>query len=289
MTVVDGVVDRYPPTVMIVGYGSGVVHQSGYDYASSLPLVDTIFIVDDIRSWHAANYAMNRHHYRGLSSILGPSFVSWMAVNYFPMTFIPHVDIVDGVEGKYAVIDRRLIIDDLMTWSINTAAVRLQKPVKIVEIDASKSIGVRHAMNANIEQVFSVARLMESKNGKIDGSELENLDKLIERIVGLSYIGDLRTKVGAEAADKPKKILEGNKEKLDQLYRPLYLRAKQDPSWLRLPSMISETDSKEAIINKLSAINARSSFRMAVSQFILDSPTRNLKYVWAKLRKGIFK
>lgn len=57
--------ERYPDSELIFGYGSGVTYQTGYNYTTSPPLLDAIFVVNDMTDWHSKNYRWNRPHYRG--------------------------------------------------------------------------------------------------------------------------------------------------------------------------------------------------------------------------------
>lgn len=274
---------------MAIGYGSGVMYQTGYDYGASMPLLDMIFVVDDAEGWHRQNYDANRGHYRGMAAVIGPDLVSKLTRGFFPVAFFPHVDIVSGIQGKYGVVESQSFVEDLTDWRWMTLAGRLQKPIKKVSFSKNQTDKVEDAMKLNLQQALSLARVMESRSKSLDGSELDDIDLVLKRIVGLSYMGDLRTKVGAESENKQDKILDGNKEKLIQLYKPLIIQAKEHPQYLRLPEFIDISDSKEIISKKISTINSRSSVKMALNQFMLDSPSRNFKYIWAKLRKGIFK
>ena len=57
--------NEFPPILYGVGYGSGVIPQTGYNYTENMPLIDLIFVVDNVKTWHQQNWRTNRHHYTG--------------------------------------------------------------------------------------------------------------------------------------------------------------------------------------------------------------------------------
>lgn len=282
---------KYPEASQVVGYGSGVVFQTGYDYQQgNLPLLDVIFVVDDAYEWHSKNSERNRAHYRGLSRLIGPSYLDFVMRNNFPIVFFPDVEIAPGVQGKYGVVERQVFEADLREWSLMSVAGRLQKPVQF-----GREVGPddQRLMEDNYRMAFSVADAI-LKFDNCAALEQPNerdakLNGFLKTIVELSYAGDLRTRVGAEASDKIQKIVKGNREGLLKIYSPFLCEQEEGTFISKFPKTLSNLKTKSEIVAAISRANSKSSQKMALNQLLTDSPIRNAKYLWSKLRKGILK
>lgn len=273
-----------------------------------LPLLDVIFIVDDAYEFHKENLKMNPDHYKGLAKFFGPSYLSLITEGYFPGLFFPFVELAPGIKGKYGVVPRWAFEKDLKTWRYLFIAGRLHKPVRFVKKsvedgkEPTMDPEIAKLLQANLEKAFT-ASLVLNEVGNLKGyfneealnpEDLEKIrDPLLATILNLSYKGDLRT-IMAESDTKIDQLLRGNYHKLNKLYDFGFVALqKQDTSVLQMPEYHWETiklfNNKSWLENILRGTNKYSSFRMAVSNFLIGSPSESMLYLWAKLKKGIFK
>ncbi len=244
----------------------------------------------------------------------------------------------NGVIGKYGVVQRNVFKDDLENWSIMSLAGRLHKPVEFVgEVQPTW----RKLLDANLRYAFSAAHVMAQGTHPIvdellrrNGLEPERAPQyhrnqgisylqdsdydfesykqiILQNIVSLSYLGDVRTVIGAEAPDKHKRLYQGNRSQMETLYKPFfdevktelegrqlsslgaYGKVKESPQIFASPSgdhsFPGKIGSLENLRSQLKNTTWGSSTRMLGNQLMLDSPIWNMKYAFQKLGKGAFR
>ena len=213
-------------------YGSGVLPQPGLypGGGSRAPMVDLLFVVREPVEWHTANMSMNPHHYAMPMSLLGPSAIHWASENigsgvYFnTMVDLPAAGIgpkgLGGVKIKYGVASTDSVRRDLIDWSSLYVAGRLQKPVETLVEDQR----IVEAQEQNLSSAVRTAILLlleRNAAGRIRTNEASfSVSQLFHMICSLSYTGDIRVGI-AEDAKKVDRILDGSRDLLLDMYRPI--------------------------------------------------------------------
>lgn len=224
--------------------------------------------------------------HQGLSHLFGAAYLQYVCNRNFPAVFFPGVDVAPGIQGKYGVISRAKFEEDLSTWRYLSMAGRLHKPVRFVKREAS----LDGLLQGNLRFAVELAVYLNPLHRLLD--QESDRREVLKAIVGLSYLGDIRTTVGAESKDKIDNLLEGNRQLLDKLYDPIFadFRSRSaDAQGQIFPKCLMNLQSRRDVSDRISAINRDSSRRMLINQILTDSPSRNLRYAWSKLRKGLLK
>ena len=125
---------------------------------------------------------------------------------------------------QYGVVATSRLREDLERWCDLYAAGRLQKPT--LALRGGEDGRLCAARWANERAALAAALLLLPRRG---ASERE----MLEAIVGLSYGGDVRMAVGAEAEGKVGAIAEGSREPMREMYAP-HLAALQEAGLLSL-------------------------------------------------------
>lgn len=282
-------------------YGSAVSRQAGYTEASVAgSMLDFMLVVrGDPLAFHQANLQKNPAHYssvlRAARPLIRPMQESGAGV-YF------NTDVQIGERrAKYGIVGEDRFISDLQHWDSLYLAGRLHKPVlSLIDMDAALSSAQRQnlifALHAGLLRVparFSVPELLEA-------------------IVGLSYLGDVRTAL-AESPAKVRNIVEGQYQQLWALYEPLlaevglgtvlqstggdqylqeagpqvrYLRSLCLPYRIKEPFAREFTDAtSDRITQSIASIVRWPSAVQSAKGLITANPAVSLKYLLAKIYK----
>ncbi|KRX06701.1 hypothetical protein PPERSA_09103 [Pseudocohnilembus persalinus] len=263
---------KFPKLEFAFGYGSGVFAQTSYDYSDKKknPMIDLIFVVDDVEEFHSENLKLNPSHYSGLGKIFGSKYLEFLQKHIIPIHFNPMIQLTDDIQIKYGVIEKRKFIRDLTNWDTLICAGRLHKPVKIL-INNDVDGKIQEALWQNLVSATSVSFLLNyeeimqgipeeeqhqkkttknnQKNKKQEQQQQQGkyknpfekfvvqdsyqdtqqqfnqiMDTMLffSTVASISYVGDVRYKVGAENQNKVQNIIEGNYENFDKLYREVF-------------------------------------------------------------------
>ena len=193
------------PISVSIGYGSGVLPQSGYEKKDKEKQIDFIHIVESNEKFHETNVRQFPHHYsvRNLSLI---KLIQGDGIYFNPFVRLNSQLI------KYGVISRRSSVIDLTEWSSLYFAGRLQKPVNFIKDD---DIMIKFLNQYNLKNAMSLSIIL-----------LNDLDtfterQLYEQITRLSYLGDFRMSVGGENPKKVENIVGKQFSHFKQLYDPI--------------------------------------------------------------------
>ena len=226
----DIIAHKFPEIVFGFGYGSGVLPQADYKYdPANAPVMDFIFVVEDLERFLEDNYRMNPDHFTGLSRYLGPSFPHFLSKRLFPVLFYPNTDIKldsdasGGVFGekltvKYGVVAKEDFLQDLVSWDLFSIAGRLHKPVRFLPLKENLGLGqaeMTGLLRHNLECSVDAGMLL---NGNFEQGAQLGLKKLFLDIIGLSYEGELRSYLKAESQGKKLQIFEGSQARFAALY-----------------------------------------------------------------------
>lgn len=106
---------------------------------------------------------------------------------------------------------------DLTAWNIMTLAGRLQKPFRLLGdfSSAEDSTEFEEMVKCNREMAMNFSRLLLGSEAVTE----QKVDrKILRQIVQLSYEGDIRMSLRAEAADKIDRIIDGNYTEIEKIY-----------------------------------------------------------------------
>jgi len=218
----------FPPLQGVIGYGSGVFRQHGYEHKER-PMVDLVFVVkgEDTWAWHQANIATHRNHYSALLRTCGPTVISAVqgwgpGLYYHPHVHIPALGGA-GVQAKYGVVTAEALLQDLREWSWLYLAGRLHKPFALEwqSSDHGLQTSFERLVMSNRRAALSAALILacEADHG-FEGEVHVQLEHLLSCIVRLSYDGDIRMAFGENPA-KVLNIVHGQHTQLWEIYMPL--------------------------------------------------------------------
>jgi hypothetical protein len=116
------------------------------------------------------------------------------------------------------------------------------------------------------------------------------------KIISLSYLGDLRISLKIESERKFEKILKGQKIFLEKIYTPLFIQNNINLNQSNTNLFFLLSQRKLSIFkqnchnldqaqNSLIHLNKLSSFKMALSQLLGCSISKNFKYMLQKIFK----
>ncbi|KAM3721440.1 Phosphatidate cytidylyltransferase [Dirofilaria immitis] len=208
-------------------YGSGAVSQDDDD--TSGKMIDFIIATRDSSQFHKQNLEMNPTHYSSLRC-LGYQKIVQVQRNYAARVYCN----TRNQLIKYCVIDVDDLLLDLIDWRWMYLAGRLQKHV--VDL-VGPSPRISFAMKKN--------RLSASQAALLLLPDKFILPQFYNEIISLSYRGDFRMLFG-EDKNKIRRIAEGSKTQLNQIYVPL-LKADKDVS---IQGCIIEQDRCSAVFFK---------------------------------------
>lgn len=251
--------------VYAFAYGSGVLkqqqqqpeddHQRRKDQSSinnNNNLVDFILCTNDSYKFHAANIAINPHHYQSMLPWLqrltpDPAhYITWWQRHSVPSSLSSllrnpglYFNVSPEQNIKYGVIDIHDLCSDLQHWNYLYIAGRLQKPVVTLmdtrSNDTSYLLPSQLHETCNLPAAFSTALLLQllaqnnsnNNNNQLVGdtysSEYSVEDiSIYTKIAGISYSGDPRMTMGAEDPQKINQLVTspGQVQRFYQLYQP---------------------------------------------------------------------
>ncbi|KAM1688502.1 hypothetical protein ACFX13_036856 [Malus domestica] len=195
-----------PPVEFCCVYGSSL-HPSHPSTAKSA-MVDCILGVSDPQQWHSENLKLNNDHYASWMVLLGGARLITNVADGIGVGvhFNPFVSWDDKMY-KYGVVRMHNLVQDVLNWERFYLSGRLQKPVQVL-LDNSDITNVN---SINLRAAMSAALLLLPSNF--------TEEDLYAKICSLSYMGDVRM-LFAEDRDKVKKIVQGQFELFQSMYKP---------------------------------------------------------------------
>ncbi len=193
-----------PKTLDIIGYGSAVKNQTGYNNSTQRQ-IDIIATVDDSLRWHKENKKNNPNEYsRFAIQLLRPILHLGTDISY--VSDIPYNDNF----FKIGVIDKFDFLYDLENWNNFYMAGRTQKPIMLVESDDK----VKEAIKKNRINAIRTSLILNS-------NKVVNEKQLFETLCSLSYLGDIRMTLKFENPNKVSNIVNGQFEEFKRIYSNL--------------------------------------------------------------------
>ena len=261
------------PIKYAFGYGSGVFQQAGYSKSSEKPQIDMIFGVTHPEHFHSLNMRQNPGHYSSLR-YFGSEFVSKFQEVGAGVYFNPFINI-NGHDVKYGVVSMSRLLKDLATWDTFYLAGRLQKPVKVLKND----LRVQYWNQLNLKAAATLAKHKLSK--KFNGDSFTEFD-FYKEITALSYLGDIRYKLGGENPKKIDNIVEKNLDNFKFYYKPIYKDVFLNNSTY-LPQNFTLDNATDQLTERISRGSTIQTAKGVLSAGLMKS----IKYAWAKKLKAI--
>ncbi|GMM32730.1 putative phosphatidate cytidylyltransferase [Saccharomycopsis crataegensis] len=202
---------RNVPVKYCFAYGSNVFKQQNNNGANKQ--TDLIMATTFPDHFHSLNLNRNEGHYSFLKRF-GSDFISKVENMGPGVYFNPYVKVGDQLV-KYGVVSIEKCVSDLLSWDNMYLAGRLHKPVKIIRDDPR----VRFINQENLRNAAGVSLLLLSSQN-LEKKQF-TLAQLFEAVAGLSYQGDIRTKIGGENPKKVQNIVAAQNEEFKELYAPL--------------------------------------------------------------------
>lgn len=282
-----------PEVIDIIGYGSGVKKQNGYNNETK-KLIDIIATVDDCKLWHKENYKNHKEEYSNLGyAISNPMYNLCTDINY-----ITNIKYNDDT-FKLGIINKNDMIYDLYSWSNFYMAGRCQKPIEKVICDER----LDKAIYYNRLHALRCALILNYGN-------IITEEDLYRTICSLSYLGDIRMTLHCENPNKINNIVKASMED----FRKMYNEVNEDlfinkggyiyndnsalikdffdfPTCLLsyLKDNVEELTCEELkryIIEYLKMTNLKASVAQPIKSMTLNGTSKSYMYLKEKIKKG---
>lgn len=283
-THLKSIVKEFVPHKNCFGYGSGVFPQQGnQDFSKNQ--IDMLLSVENPLEWHKLNIKKNPDHYSSLKYTIDiPKIFEKIQGMGAGIYFNPFVKI-NGSEVKYGILSHKTLLNDLKNWNTFYLAGRLQKPtVNLSNKGLSDDLELGYWLQRNL---ISAAILSKKRCLNKYGSSFTDLQFFTE-LCTLSYLGDIRFKLGGENPDKAKNIVLKNLKNFKLLYDDILNEVMlwdDKKMGLYLPNGYS-LDNYES---KLEKCIGKSSYTQAVKGVFTAGVVKSCKYAWAKKVKAMKK
>ena len=195
LEIIENLKHILPPTEAIIGYGSGIYKQTGYN-ENERPDKDVIIIVDNFKQFLLEDYTQNPNHFSKDFDI------KTLQNKKDKINFYNNIGCLkfcqENINFKAMIISKKSLEEDLKTWKYFGMAGRLTKPILYQNIPESLEI----AINKNRENILITALLFETK-------DILTKQELYNTISKLTYIYDFRTILPGEKKTKTVDIVNG--------------------------------------------------------------------------------
>ena len=284
---VTGVFDR---AFLILGYGSAVFKQARH--LAGTP--DFLIVTDDVSEFHRVNVARYPQHYSFLR-YTGHRPFAYLNKSAPFVHYSVNATLATGLTCKYGVVGKTDLLRTMRTWESLYLPGRLHKPIAIID-------SVDKVTRSDFEDALLLNRLNALRLAALLSPAPCTASDLIERVIGLSYLGDVRMGV-AERPDKVRAILEGQREELDLIYMPLMPKAglvetergycANDMVIDSLPQILSSdlpkqrADYQRELVRRVCFLNARDSVMQAAKGLLTNPISKTTLYTLRKVRKKL--
>jgi translocator assembly and maintenance protein 41 len=233
----------------------------------------------------------NPHHYATLMRLTGPRVATKIQNDYGAGLYYNTAVEMEGKIFKYGIVTLEKLISDLENWDTLYVAGRLHKPT--LELVSNDKVTIAQQKNLLSAVLVSLALLTKRNNTNV----VVDKQQIYETITSLSYMGDVRMKVGGENKNKVKNIVSANVKGFDELYTPILTSNSQlittrgddhyqlNGNWRdHIPHTLrSENCDMEQTISNI--VN-RSSTTQSLKGILTAGVTKSISYALAKLQKG---
>ena len=204
LEIIENLKKDLPPIEAVIGYGSGIYKQPGYN-SEEKPDKDVIIITEDFKDFLIEDYEQNPHHFSedfDKRILLKKKEKEKFYSNIGCLKFYH-----DNIHFKAMVISKKALFEDLKTWKYFGMAGRLTKPILYQNIKED----LETAIHENRENILITAYLLNPKRN-ITKNELYNT------ISKITYMYDFRTILPGEKKSKSLDIVSGAFDFFEETY-----------------------------------------------------------------------
>lgn len=204
LEIIESLKNELPKTEAVIGYGSGIYKQTGYN-SEEKPDKDVIIIAEDFKDFLIEDYEQNPHHFStdfDKRILLKKKEKEKFYSNIGCLKFYH-----DNIHFKAMIISKKALFEDLKTWKYFGMAGRLTKPILYQNIKEDLEIAIKQ----NRENILITALLL-NPNRNITKKEIYNT------ISKITYMYDFRTILPGEKKSKSKDIVNGALDFFEKTY-----------------------------------------------------------------------
>lgn len=197
-----------PNSCAVYGYGSSLFKQEGQEQSKS-SMIDLVFLVEDLKSWHLQNIQKNPKDY----SFTGRLYIKLSNLKklkgHNKITYLSYIK--DGdLMFKYGIMELEDFLQSLSEWDSFFVAGRFQKPI----VNIASNMYVNRRL---IDGTIKYNRDCALRIACLFCDSIVSVEKIYTTLCGLSYHGDIRMKL-AENPDKVKNIVNGSYGEFLEMY-----------------------------------------------------------------------
>lgn len=287
-THLQSIVSQFDNLSTCFGYGSGVFPQATKTQTKNQ--IDLLMSVENPIEWHKQNIKKHPQHYSTMKYFINIPSVFEKIQGFGAGVYFNPFTQIHGSEVKYGVMGNNTLIKDLSSWDTFYIAGRLQKPVMNLTPYYQRDeyncfdLEVGYWLQRNL-----IAAVVLAKNRSVSkyGTKFTDFQFFTE-LCTLSYLGDIRFKLGGENPAKCANIVNKNLDNFKLLYGNILnevMLMEDSIAEKYLPSGFT----LENYEKQLEKIIAEKSLEQAVKGVFTAGIWKSCKYAWAKKMKALKK
>ena len=204
LEIIEKLKNDLPQVLAVIGYGSGIYKQTGYNQ-NEKPDKDVIIVTEDFKDFLIEDYEKNPHHF-------SDDFDKHILIKKKEKDkFYSNVGCLkfyhNNIHFKAMIISKKALEEDLKTWKYFGMSGRLTKPILYGNISQELDKAIQNNRNNIL-----ITALLLNKQNTLTPNELYNT------ISKITYMYDFRTILPGEKKSKAKDIVNGAYNFFEQTY-----------------------------------------------------------------------
>lgn len=204
LEIIEKLKNDLPQVLAVIGYGSGIYKQTGYNQ-NEKPDKDVIIVTEDFKDFLIEDYEKNPHHF-------SDDFDKHILIKKKEKDkFYSNVGCLkfyhNNIHFKAMIISQKALEEDLKTWKYFGMSGRLTKPILYGNISQELDKAIQNNRNNIL-----ITALLLNKEDTLTTNELYNT------ISKITYMYDFRTILPGEKKSKAKDIVNGAYNFFEQTY-----------------------------------------------------------------------
>lgn len=204
LEIIEKLKNDLPQVLAVIGYGSGIYKQTGYNQ-NEKPDKDVIIVTEDFKDFLIEDYEKNPHHF-------SDDFDKHILIKKKEKDkFYSNVGCLkfyhNSIHFKAMIISKKALEEDLKTWKYFGMSGRLTKPILYGNISQELDKAIQNNRNNIL-----ITALLLNKQNTLTPNELYNT------ISKITYMYDFRTILPGEKKSKAKDIVNGAYNFFEQTY-----------------------------------------------------------------------
>ena len=204
LEIIEKLKNDLPQVLAVIGYGSGIYKQTGYNQ-NEKPDKDVIIVTEDFKDFLIEDYEKNPHHF-------SDDFDQHILIKKKEKDkFYSNVGCLkfyhNNIHFKAMIISKKALEEDLKTWKYFGMSGRLTKPILYGNISQELDKAIQNNRNNIL-----ITALLLNKQNTLTPNELYNT------ISKITYMYDFRTILPGEKKSKAKDIVNGAYNFFEQTY-----------------------------------------------------------------------